>query len=107
MPDVSNEQLSQELRQEWGITIPDILSEETILDSLELRVMALIQQGPDAFFQMMYRLDISERLLRTVMHDIDAGKKIARLIYDRQLQKMRSRQFYKNKREANDEDIIW
>jgi hypothetical protein len=40
------------------------------------------------------------------MADKEAAIEIAKLIYNRQLQKIRSRAFYKGKHET-DEDIIW
>lgn len=95
------------LQQQYGLEIPDTLSEEAILEKLTQRVMVLINEGADAFFQLMYRLDIPEKQLMAVAGDKNAPEKIARLIYDRQLQKSRSRQYYKNKQAGDDPDLQW
>jgi hypothetical protein len=91
-----------ELQNEWQLfpeafkpVASETISEATILQKLELRVLQLIAQGPDSFFQLMYRLDVSEKKLAEVMHDEKAGAKIAELIYRRQLEKITSRAFNK------------
>jgi len=95
------------LQKEWAVSIPDIISEEAILKLLAERVVKIIAQGPDVFFQLMYRLDISEKKLNSVMHDEHAADKIARLIYDRQLQKIQSRINNKSNRADTDPDLKW
>jgi len=79
------------LQQEWGMQLPDNISEEEILRLLAERVVVLLQMGADNFYQLMYRLDISEKKLSAVLGAEDVPVKIARLIYDRQLQKIQSR----------------
>lgn len=95
------------LRDDWGITLPELLSEDALLELLAQRVMKLIAQGPEPFFQAMYRLDIPEKKLNAVMHDELAAEKIARLIYDRQLQKIQSRMNNKATRHDADPDLRW
>jgi len=85
------EQTAGALQEEWGITAPDVISEEAIMQKLEERVFNLMQQGSDAFYSLMYRLDISEKKLNIVIGSEDAPRRIARLIFDRQLQKAKSR----------------
>jgi len=95
------------LQQEWGLQLPDILSEEEILKRLAERIAAMTAKGPEAFFQLMYRLDISEQKLRHVMHEPDVDQKIARLIYDRQWEKIRSREYFRNHARDTDPDLKW
>jgi hypothetical protein len=107
-----NDQLAvaQGLQQEWGIAIPEIISEETILEQLQLKVVQILERGPEAFFQLMYRLDISERKLQDAMYiSKSPAASIARLIYVRQWQKMKSRAAHRNtgsKPDAADE-LSW
>ncbi len=98
---------AQELQQQWALQLPENLSEEAILEKLTERVMQLVNEGPDAFFQLMYRLDIPEKKLMLVAGDVDAARKIARMIYDRQLQKVRSREYYRNNPLNDDPDLKW
>lgn len=107
---MNNEQLetAKEISREWGITIPKILSEEEIITLLADKLVDYLQKGPDAFLQLMYRLDIAEKKLYRVMSTKDAAHNIAKLIYERQLQKIRSREFYKGKnKKNNDSEIDW
>ena len=95
------------LQNEWGITVPEVLSEETILKMLTDRVVVLMDKGSESFFQLMYRLDISEKKLHGVLHEADVAAQIARLIYDRQLQKISSRQQYKMPKTNTEPDLEW
>ncbi len=95
------------LQNEWGLQLPDIISEEEILKRLAQRVTVLIEQGPETFFQLMYRLDISEKKLNGVMHEEYVAENIARLIYDRQLQKIKTRELFKSMNEEVDPELKW
>ncbi len=90
------------LQSEWGLLPPDIISEEELLRLLAERILVIIQQGPDAFFQLMYRLDISEKKLNEVLGSDGAAEKIARLVYNRQLEKIKSR--FANRQDPGDVD---
>jgi hypothetical protein len=95
------------LQKEWGLQLPDTVSEEEILKQLAKRVTVLIDQGPETFFQLMYRLDISEKKLNGVMQEEYVAENIARLIYDRQFQKIQSRQLFKSMNEEVDPELKW
>jgi hypothetical protein len=101
------QQTAEALQQQWDIQLPNIISEETILKQLTNRVIYYLEKGPEAFFQLMYRLDISEKKLNGVMNEEDVAAKIARLIFDRQLQKIQSRQAYKKEHSTEDPELKW
>ncbi len=101
-----DEVLKQELGKEWGIELAGIVSEQEILDKLALQIASIAEKGADAFFQLMYRLDIPEKQLINTIYDKDVAMKVAKLVYTRQLQKIRSRQHYKSK-PTDDKDITW
>ena len=107
MEDTILQETALALKQEWGLVIPDTLSEEAILQLLRERVVNVLERGPDNFYQLMYRLDISEKKLNAVLNDSDVAGKIAKLIYDRQLQKIKSRREYKVKKDVGDNDLKW
>lgn len=104
--DQEQEIVNRELEAEYGISLHGIVSEQEIIESLALQVGTIAAKGPDAFFQLMYRLDIPEKKLTLAMIDKEAAIQIAKLIYNRQLQKVRSRTFYK-KSHKNDDDLAW
>lgn len=92
--------ISSALQQEWGITASENISKEHIIHMLALRLTQILDQGPERFYQLMYRLDISEKKLNAVLQEPDVAIQIATLIYDRQLQKVVSRHQH-----AKDTDI--
>ena len=93
------------LKDDWELVLPDTLSEDAILKLLADRVVKILEQGPETFFQLMYRLDISEKKLNAILHDPHVADKIARLIYDRQLQKIQSRHVHRKKSENSDPEL--
>jgi hypothetical protein len=95
------------LQADWQLQLPETISEEAILRLLAEKIVAIIERGPDAFYRLMYRLDISEKKLTAVLHDSDAAAKIARLIYDRQLEKVKSRHEHRMKRQNDDPELQW
>ena len=95
------------LGRDWDLKLPDTLSEEAILKLLADRIVTVLERGPETFFQLMYRLDISEKKLNAILLEDDVAMKIARLIYDRQLQKIQSRLINKMKRESDDPELKW
>ena len=101
------QQTANELKGDWGLELPPMLTEEELLRLLAARVSMFIQQGAEPFYQLMYRLDISEKKLNEVLHDADAVNKIARLIYERQLQKVQRRMQHRSKRDTQDPDLSW
>ena len=108
MEDSTTREIAEVLQRDWELILPDTLTEEEILQHLANRIVVLIERGPEAFFQLMYRLDISEKKLNSVLNEDDVAHKIARLIYDRQLQKIKSRQeFRKTNLTKEDEELSW
>ncbi|HLO70564.1 MAG TPA: hypothetical protein VK167_06840 [Flavipsychrobacter sp.] len=101
-----NDIVCKELETEYGISLQGLVSEQEIIDKLALQVGTIAEKGPDTFFQLMYRLDIPEKQLTIAMVDKEAALAIAKLMYNRQLQKVRSRAFYKRK-DAGDSELKW
>jgi hypothetical protein len=96
------------IQAEWGIEMPLLFSEKEILAMITKRVIELLEQTPEQFLQLMYRLDISETKLHGVLQEADEAKQIARLIYDRQMQKIVSRKMHKAATPPDeDADLKW
>jgi len=99
-------EIATALQKDWDLRLADV-SEEAILRQLADRVVLILERGPETFFQLMYRLDISEKKLNAVMQEDDVAMKIARLIYDRQLQKIQSRMTNRKAAENDDPELKW
>lgn len=98
--------LATALAEEFGLAFNDLVSTEKILAALTWRVEQLIAGNPDQLFSMLYRLDISERRIKEAMAtEQDVSKKIAALIYERQLEKIISRAHFRSDRP--EDDLAW
>lgn len=94
------------LADNLSLKAPELISEDTILNALAVKVAEMLQYNRDVFFQLMYKLDIDERKLQAAMTEQDISLGIARLIYERQLQRIISRNSNRPT-EAEDSDLEW
>ncbi len=101
--------LAVSLKEKLGLDIPDGFSEEEIKLMLEKRLGQLLERNPEEFFQLLYRIDIPERSLQGVLQQEDALATLAGMVYQRQLQKVKTRLFYKGSQQAQpgDDDLKW
>ena len=79
------------------------LKDEMLFKGLSQYINQLILTNFERLVQLLYRIDVSEEKLKYLLHhyrDQNAGDIIARLIIDRQLQKL---QFKKEMEEKQDE----
>lgn len=98
--------LAETLAGNFDLNINDLVSREKIINALTWRVDQLIAGNPDQLFSMLYRLDISEKKIKeAIAGDEDVTKKIAVLIYERQLEKIISRRQFKS--DQPDDDLAW
>lgn len=94
------------LSRQFGLKEEELISEEKILQALCHRVEYMMQYATEQLFSMLYRLDISEKKLRkAIACEVDVAKKIALLIYERQLEKSHSRKVHKPT--PPDPDMAW
>ena len=80
------------------------------LDDLAARVNELIEKDFHQLISLLYRMDVSEPKLRALLKDnpgSDAGLLIAKLMVERQVQKIRSRQQYRQRDNDIDEKESW
>lgn len=101
--------LAASLREKLDIDIPEGYSEEEIKLMLEKRLGQLLERNPEEFFQLLYRIDIPEHSLQGVLQQPDALTALAGMVYDRQLQKVKTRLFYKsqNNDKTTDDELGW
>ena len=86
-----------------GLELKESISMDELRNLLSGHIHQLINNNFNKLVSILYRIDVSEVKLRQLLHDNpaeDAGKIIAELIIDRQLQKLKSR-----RESGNDPDI--
>lgn len=97
------------LHQSFDLQLPDTISEAEILQQLEKRINVLLERSPEEFLQLLYRLDIPEHKVSSALGNNEAISVLAKLIYDRQLEKAKSRLYYSTKGKPSDldDDLSW
>lgn len=82
-----------ELEKTEGFTLDDLR------DALYLRIRELLDKNVERLLSMLYRVDLSQKRLDEIFENgskDDIALKIAEAVIDRQLQKIKTREFYKN-----------
>jgi len=82
-------------------------SEEEWMLRLEARIDELIASNFARLLVLLYRLDVEEEKVHAVLKQnpsVDAGRLIASLIMKRQLEKIESRNKYRQQHSASDEE---
>jgi hypothetical protein len=107
---MQNGQLIKEINSNLAIILPDDIS----LDELQIRLSVYINQLIEKDFQklitILYRIDVSELKLKRLLKqhpDKEAGNIIATLIIERQIQKIKTRQQFKQGNEDFSEEEKW
>ena len=89
--------ISKILGKGLNLEVQDNLDEQQLLQVIETRVIELLQTNPELLMSYLYRLDVLEKDINTMLQcgsdQIASG--FARLIYDRQMARWRTKQAYK------------
>ena len=104
-----NPKLHHYLQQNFQlpITINEMQDAENFLGD---KINSLIKDDFNLLIQILYRIDVNEARLKQVLKDNpneDAGKIIAALLIERQLQKINIREQFKRKNDNFSEDEKW
>jgi hypothetical protein len=99
--------IAENLQKDWEIALPETLSEQEIINILAQRIALLLDRSPEALFQLMYRIDISEAAFNKAVNTNEPALNIACLIYERQKAKAESRQKHKMPPAKDDESLSW
>ncbi len=90
----SNQEQKALIRQFPGDLCPDetsFISEEDLLRALEVKVAYMLQYNNGVFFQLLYKMDVLEPRLKIAMQEENVPLAIAKLILERQLEKLETR----------------
>jgi hypothetical protein len=86
--------LRYDLNGSYGLDLREALTENALETALAEKVNAMINGDFSALVQILYRIDVSEPRLRQLLRENktkDAGQLIARMILERQWQKILTR----------------
>jgi hypothetical protein len=107
---MKDDELVTIINHDLDLAIP-VTSDDTELHALLAEhINHLVQKDFQRLINLLYRLDISETRLRTLLEqatDHDAGDIIASLIIERQLQKIKSRREFSQRDNNISEEEKW
>ena len=107
---MENTELIQLVNEEMAIELPEQISFNEIRELLGQNVNDLIVNDFQKLVSLLYRIDINEARLKGLLKEEnheDAGRVIADLIIERQLQKIKTRQQFKQKDENISDAEKW
>lgn len=107
---LNKEEIIQQINNDFSLQLLPKLTDEELIQTLAAHLNELIQHDFRQLVRMLYRLDVSEPKLKQLLKehpDADAGKLIAQLIVERQAQKQKSRQQYRQRDEHIPDDEKW
>jgi hypothetical protein len=89
----SESKIISQLSQSLEIDLPAKKSLSELKDILAEHINYLIQDDFDKLVRILYRIDVSEKTLKTNLRNQagDAGRIISEMIIERQLQKLKTR----------------
>ncbi len=102
-----NTDLIPVLRQSLEIDLPENISFELLKERLSSHINFLIQSDFQKLVSILYRVDVNESKLKNLLKEnqgFDAASIITDLIIERELQKIRSRQEYRNDENISDDE---
>ena len=95
------------LNTELNTELPQVISEENLLQRLSEFINHLIQTNFQQLLLILYRVDVSEKKLKHLLEadsGEDAATIITKLIIEREIQKIKSRNLYRYKNDICDEE---
>ncbi|MBS1669378.1 MAG: hypothetical protein JST58_18550 [Bacteroidetes bacterium] len=104
---MENAALAIALNKDLQLELAEDISFGELKERLADYINHLINQDFQQLVMLLYRIDVSENKLRGLLNDKpneDAGKMIAELIIERQLQKIKTRQAFKSNEKDSSEE---
>ncbi|MFK7936287.1 MAG: hypothetical protein AB8G22_22420 [Saprospiraceae bacterium] len=97
--------------RDFALEAPDReFTEEELLDYMAEVVAQMIDRKPDFLFSLLYRLDVEEHKINMALAPAagePANVGLARLILERQKQRVFTKQFYKTEKLDDNDDLAW
>ncbi|HTC01430.1 MAG TPA: hypothetical protein VK705_12185 [Ferruginibacter sp.] len=103
-------ELIENIKKDMAIILPDKISLKELEEALTIYANQLIQKDFQKLVTLLYRIDVSEAKLKYLLQlqtDENSGNIIAKLIIERQLQKIKSRQQFSKHNDNISEEEKW
>ncbi|MDI9320992.1 MAG: hypothetical protein QM530_11070 [Phycisphaerales bacterium] len=104
--DTEQKALVKALPEDLRLSEESYISEEDFLNALMPKVAYMLQYNSAVFFQLLYKLDVLEPKLKIAMQQEDVPMAIAKLILERQIEKIVSRRLFPAQK-SGDEELKW
>src|SRR4051794_38556623 len=101
------QELKAALTEGAGLVIPTAISFEELERRLAEHISELLSKDLNGVLQILYRIDVREDRVKKELRlqaDKDAGWVIARLIIERQLEKLKTRRAFRRDENMNEEE---
>jgi hypothetical protein len=98
--------LIQDLNNSYALELRDVPAIGELEDLLAEKMNIMIQTDFGALVQLLYRIDVNESRLRALLQENageNAGRVIARLIIERQWQKIETRRRFRSNADGEEE----
>jgi hypothetical protein len=107
---MNNVELVQSINKDLAIALPDEIAFDKLQTELATYINSLIENNFQKLVILLYRIDVSELKLRQLLQqhpEEEAGKIIASLIIERQLQKIKTRAQFSQRDSDFTEEEKW
>jgi hypothetical protein len=107
---MSENDLTEIINQELGLLLPEKISADEMRRRLSIHINYLIEHDFQKLVSVLYQVDVNEKKLKHLLKeniDEDAGLIIADLIIERQLQKIKSRQQFRERDNNISDEEKW
>lgn len=103
-------ELVNEINSSLSLQLPPTLDEAGLQAMLAEHINYLILHDFQKLIFVLYRVDVSETKLKSVLHQhagADAGKIIAALLIERQVQKMEAKLRFRDRQQPESDEERW
>jgi len=94
-----SKELSEAISSRFELTIADNYTLDDLKQALFYRIRELLDKNVERLLSILYRVDLNQKRLDEIFQNNskeEIAEKIAEAVIERQLQKIKTREYYKN-----------
>lgn len=102
-----DKELNDAIEKDLAIKLPDRIDMDELIEKLAQHINHLIQHDFEKLVFLLYRIDVNETKLIQLLdqsNNKDSGELIAKLIIERQLQKIKTRKEFDQQNNISEEE---